>query len=96
MIKVCFFKYFENSFCLGLPKFRVSTSKSQVGTVKPVVYDIVDYNHEMVYHNGIVMIIQPGWYTFTANSRGADNNSANQTIGLHIAVNNSGKSYAER
>ena len=96
MIKVCFCKYFENSFWLGLPKFRVSTSKPQVGTVKPVIYDIVDYNHGMVYHNGIVLIIEPGWYSFTTNSRGADNNSASQTIGLHIAVNNSGKSYAER
>ena len=28
------------------------------------------YNHEMEYHNGVIIIMQPGWYTFTASTRG--------------------------
>ena len=39
----------------------------------------------MEYKNGVILIMQPGWYTFTASTRG---NPANNYIALHIRVEN--------
>ena len=68
-----------------MPKFRLATrQKWPQGTLNPIKYEEVQYNNGIEYHNGIVLIIQSGWYTFTANTRGypMDNN-----IALHIALN---------
>ena len=64
--------------------------------MNPVLYDIIDYNHEMEYHNGVVIIIQPGWYTFSANTRGAESNPLGECIGMRIVVENRDKSYGHR
>ena len=45
----------------------------------------------MNYHNGVIIIMQPGWYTFTANTRGWP---AEDYIALHIRVENRAVSYA--
>ena len=80
-----------------MPKFRASISKSlPSGTVNPVLYDNMEYNHDIEYHNGVVIIMQPGSYKFTATIRGANGNSASQCIGLFIAVDNRDKVYGNR
>ena len=85
------------SFVQGLPKLRVSTSRSQSsGTVSPITYDVVDFNHEMEYHNGVIIIIQSGWYTCTANTRGKSSNSSSTDITIWILVENREKSYGRR
>ena len=47
--------------------------------------------HQIEYKNGVILIMQPGWYTFTANTRG---NPARNSIALHIRVENRAVSYA--
>ena len=45
----------------------------------------------MQYKNGVILILQPGWYTFTASTRG---HPAHDHIALHIRVENRAVSYA--
>ena len=80
----------------GLPKLRVVDDRNLVGTVNPIPYRGVDYNIDMEYNNGVIIIIQPGYYTCTANTRGYYANSINENIGLYIVYNNSDKSYSRR
>ena len=52
------------------PKFRVAMSKPiPPGTVNPVYFDRVQFNEEIEYKNGVVLILQPGYYTFTVQAR---------------------------
>ena len=74
-----------NSFLEKMPKFRLVTRRKwPQGALNPIKYEEVQYNHGIEYHSGTVLIMQSGWYTFTANTRGypMDNN-----IALHIALN---------
>ena len=80
----------------GLPKLRVVDDRNLVGTVNPITYRDVDYNIDMEYHNGVIIIIQPGYYTCTANTRGDSANSINENIGLYIVYENRDKSYSRR
>ena len=75
------------------PKFRVSTGKKLSGDVNPIKYDIIDCNHEIEYNNGVVLIIRPGWYTFSANIRGDDSMRADQFTNFWIAINQSHESH---
>ena len=45
----------------------------------------------MEYKNGVILIMQPGWYTFTASTRG---HPAHDHIAHHIRVENRSVSYA--
>ena len=76
----------------GLPKLRVATAKQLSGTVNPVTYDVVNYNHEMEYHNGVIIIMQPGYYTCTATTRG----HSNGMINIYIMVENREQAYGRR
>ena len=60
--------------------------------MNPVPYEIVQYNHEMEYHNGVIIIMQPGWYTCTANTRGE---SDDEWIGVHILLENRMQSHGK-
>ena len=80
----------------GMPKLRVSTAKSSSGTVNPVAYEVIDYKHQMEYHNGVIIIMQPGWYTCTAATRGNNKNSTSDGIGVFIVVANREKTYSRR
>lgn len=79
-----------------MPKLRVATSKSLYGEMNPVSYDIIQYNHDMEYHNGVIIIIQSGWYTCTANTQGNPSNSNTSGVGLNILVDNRRRSYGRR
>ena len=74
----------------------MSIAAPLIGTVNPVLYDIIEYNHEMEYHNGVIIIMQPGWYTCTMNTRGANQNSASAAIASHVFVENVIKSHTRR
>ena len=39
------------------------------GTINPVVFDQVIHNEHIEYHSGFVLIMQPGYYTFTVQAR---------------------------
>ena len=88
-ILVDYFQSIEGKY----PKFRVSTAKKISGDVNPIQYDIIDYNDEIEYNNGVVLILRPGWYTFTSNIRGADNMRPDQFTNLWMVVNQGGKSH---
>ena len=42
------------------------------------------------------LIIQPGWFTISANKRGAESNPLGECIGMRIVVENRDKSYGHR
>ena len=78
----------------SLPKFRVATNQAHFGTITPIRYEVIQYNHLIEYNNGVVIILYPGWYTFTANTRG---NAAGQDhIAVQICVENRPESYGQR
>ena len=80
----------------GYPKFRFSTQKRLSETVNPIKYEILNYNDQMEYNNGVILIMQPGWYTFTASIRGPwDDNSYSYTK-MSIMVDNLRKTYCSR
>lgn len=79
-----------------MPKIRVSTGRSSSGTVNPVSYEVIDYNHQMEYHNGVIIIMQPGWYTCTAATRGNNRNPTSTGMGVMIVVDNRVKTYSRR
>ena len=79
-----------------MPKLRESTARSSSGTVNPVPYEVIDYNHQMEYHNGVIIIMQPGWYTCTAATRGNNENSTSTGMGVMIVVDNRDKTYSRR
>ena len=58
----------------------------------PIPYDQIQYNHEMEYNNGYIIITQPGWYTCTANTRGFNKD---ENCGIHIAVEGRMVSYGQ-
>ena len=67
----------------------MATQNQLIGTVNPVTYEIVEYNHEMEYHNGVIIVMQRGWYTCTANTRGS---TVDEWITIYILVENRAKS----
>ena len=76
------------------PKFRVAMSKPiPPGTVNPVYFDRVQFNEEIEYKNGVVLILQPGYYTFTVQARA---NKTGDFIGLYIKVENIAMTYSQR
>ena len=75
------------------PKFRATMTKPMpAGTVTPVFFERIQFNEQIEYKNGVVLILQPGYYTFTVQARpypGAK-------IGLYINVENKRMTYGER
>ena len=55
------------------------------GTVNPVNFDQLVYNEYMEYHNGVVFIMQPGYYTFTVQAR---NGVKGRELALYILIEN--------
>ena len=70
------------------PKFRISTWDALKGDVNPIQYDVIEYNNDIEYNNGVIIILQPGWYTFNANIRGSNLNDASQFISEVIVIDN--------
>ena len=69
-----------------VPKFRYEMSKSMPkGTVNPVNFDQLVHNEYMEYHNGVVFIMQPGYYTFTVQAR---NGVKGRELALYILIEN--------
>ena len=76
------------------PKFRVAMLKPiPPGTVNPNYFDRVQFNEEIEYKNGVVLILQPGYYTFTVQARAF---KAGDNIGLYIKVENKSMTYGAR
>ena len=80
----------------GYPKFRVSTFTTFSETVNPIKYEIVNYNDQMEYNNGVIIIMQPGWYTFTASILGPYQDNSYSVTEIWIMVDNSQKTYCKR
>ena len=59
-------------------------------------YEVIEYMEQIEYNNGVILIMQPGWYTFTAHIQGPHNDDANTVINLWILVDNTNKSHARR
>ena len=57
---------------------------------------MVEYNHQIEYNNGVIIILQPGWYTFTANTRGANENKSDERISIMMVVDNVDRSHGVR
>ena len=69
-----------------IPKFRFAMSRSTPkGTINPLVFDTVVHNEHIEYHNGIVLIMQPGYYTFTVQGR---NGVKGRELALYILIDN--------
>ena len=78
----------------AFPKFRVSMSKPiPAGTVNPVFFDNVQFNEGIEYKNGVVLIMQPGYYTFTVQARAY---SSVASIILQIKVENIAMTFGKR
>ena len=76
------------------PKFRVAMSQPMPAwTVNPVFFDRVQFNEDIEYKNGVVLILQPGYYTFTVQARAY---KKGDKIGLYIKVDNISMTYCER
>ena len=80
----------------GYPKFRFSTNRQFSGDVNPIKYERTEYNYQIEYNNGVIIIMQPGWYTFSAYIRGPHFDNSNSCIGIGIVVDNSRKTYSTR
>ena len=50
----------------------------------------------MEYNNGVIIIMQPGWYTFTASILGPYQDDYYSTTEMWIVVDNSRKTYCSR
>ena len=64
--------------------------------MNPIKYDVIEYNDEIEYNNGVIIILQPGWYTFNANIRGSNANDSNKFISVVIVIDNVRKVHAKR
>ena len=53
------------------------------GTVNPVMFDQLLHNEHIEYHNGVVFIMQPGYYTFTVQAR---NGVKGRELALYILI----------
>ena len=53
------------------------------GTINPVVFDQVIHNEHIEYHSGFVLIMQPGYYTFTVQAR---NGVKGRELALYILI----------
>ena len=78
-----------------MPKFRVGTYKRLSGTVNPINYERIEYKHQIEYTNGVVLIMQHGWYTFTANILGPYRDSKKK-IHIWLLVDNVGVAHGFR
>ena len=78
----------------NFPKFRVAMSKSiPAGTINPVQFDVIKFNQQIEYHNGVVIIMQPGYYTFTVQARPWTEGGS---IKLFISVENRHMTFGQR
>ena len=66
------------------------------GAVNPINYEIVEYNNQIEYNNGVLIILQPGWYTFTANTWGANENKSTERLSMMMVVDNVDRTHAAR
>ena len=80
-----------------MPKFRYAMSKSMPnGNMNPVVFDRRIYNENIEYHNGVVLIMHPGYYTFTVQARNGANWPKGCELALYILIENRTVSLAKR
>ena len=80
-----------------MPKFRYAMSKSMPnGNINPVVFDRRIYNENIEYHNGVVLIMHPGYYTFTVQARNGANWPKGCELALYILIENRTVSLAKR
>ena len=78
----------------ALPKFRVAMSKPiPAGIVNPVFFERIQFNEQIEYKNGVVLILEPGYYTFTVQARSI---SPGGKIFLCIQVENERVTCGER
>ena len=63
------------------------------GTVNPVFFDHVQFNNQIEYKNGVVLIMQPGYYTFTVQARAY---KPGDTMKVYIKVENIVMAYGRR
>ena len=58
-----------------------------------MVFDTVVHNEHIEYHSGIVLIMQPGYYTFTVQGR---NGVKGRELALYILIDNRRVALAKR
>ena len=63
------------------------------GTINPVFFDRVQFNEEIEYKNGVILIMQPGYYTFTVQARAYETGAS---IILQIKVENIAMTFGKR
>ena len=77
-----------------VPKFRYAMSKSiRKGCVNPVTFDHLLHNENIEYHNGVIIITRPGYYTFTVQAR---NGVKGCELELYILIENRPVALAKR
>ena len=80
-----------------MPKFRYAMSKSMPnGNINPVIFDRRIYNENMECHNGVILIMQPGYYTFTVQARNGANWPKGCELAIYILIENRTVSLAKR
>ena len=79
-----------------MPKFRVGTYKRLSGTVNPINYETIKYKHGIEYNNGVALIMQPGWYSFTVNIQGPYRDSTQHGVHIWLHVDNVGVAHGYR
>ena len=66
-------------------------NRCQPGT--PVFFERIQFNEQIEYKNGVILTMQPGYYTFTVQARAY---SPGDKIGMWINVENIHMTYGER
>ena len=79
-----------------MPKFRISTYRRLSGLVNPIKYEKIEYKNQIEYNNGVILIMQPGWYTFTDNIMGPYKDTSNKSLSMWILVDNTWIAYGYR
>ena len=87
---------FTNISSGGSPKFRISTYKRFSGTVNPIQWEKIEYKHQIEYRNGAILILKPGWYTFTANLMGPYKDRSNSAMHMWLVVDNTNMGHGYR
>ena len=76
------------------PKFRAAMSEPMpAGSVNPVFFERIQFNEQIEYKNGVVLILQPGYYTFIVQARII---STGSKIKLCIRVENNRQTCGQR
>ena len=77
-----------------VPKFRYGMPKPiRKGCVNPVKFDHLLHNENIEYHNGVIIITRPGYYTFTVQAR---NGVKCRELELYILIENRPVAHAKR